>query len=622
MPSSYSQNLGMELIATGEKGGVWGNVTNHNLEWLDDSIDGYVDIILGSDKYTITTSPGADVPEGRKKVLRFTGSLGQDCTVTIAPASAQKLYFVINNTKGVGNDPNPATWKALIFTQGSGPPYRLEPGCANIISCDGRGANATVIGVLKNLSLESLRVDGPITLNGAVTATSLSVTSNASVGGTLNVTGASTLTGNVTMSGTCSVTGALTGSTATLSGRLDVGTDAKINGGIHVVGGATFSSLITAAGNIALTVGGDALYDMWYRGSTGNFARLAAGANGSYLRAGAAGVPQWVASEIKLGTAMPGAVQGCLLFPWNGVLSQETNLYFDASNYRLGIGTNAPQYQVHVRAPGTHARFALDGEGYYHRSVEFMAGGANRFSFGVQADDPSVSESQYFSIVRWLDDGTPINSFLINRFTGKSLIGLATDLGGGTNILGLGATNISFPPPRPPVTLPLQPALAVGNNPAYTGAIQIWMDNQFRQVASILNDGSFTGKLSLTSVTMTKIARGTAAANGPSDVNKGSLMFVGDVGAYNANNYLAFRYGTGTSWASVFLMLPALGAGGQQTNMTWAANYGTNSVVLFAGREGEEPPSYEEAQSMNDATTLERILSRPELVARLKEALK
>ena len=42
MASTYSTDLSLELVATGEKAGLWGTITNTNLKVLQTSVTGYV----------------------------------------------------------------------------------------------------------------------------------------------------------------------------------------------------------------------------------------------------------------------------------------------------------------------------------------------------------------------------------------------------------------------------------------------------------------------------------------------------------------------------------------------------------------------------------------------------
>ena len=48
MASTYSSNLNLELITTGEKAGTWGTITNANLQQLEQSSSGYVCLLYTS----------------------------------------------------------------------------------------------------------------------------------------------------------------------------------------------------------------------------------------------------------------------------------------------------------------------------------------------------------------------------------------------------------------------------------------------------------------------------------------------------------------------------------------------------------------------------------------------
>ena len=48
MASSYSTDLSLELVATGEEAGLWGSITNTNLQLLQQAVSGYVEVTLSS----------------------------------------------------------------------------------------------------------------------------------------------------------------------------------------------------------------------------------------------------------------------------------------------------------------------------------------------------------------------------------------------------------------------------------------------------------------------------------------------------------------------------------------------------------------------------------------------
>ena len=60
MASTFSTDLALELVATGEKAGLWGTITNTNLQVLQQSTSGVIDVAMtsGSD-VTLALSDGA-----------------------------------------------------------------------------------------------------------------------------------------------------------------------------------------------------------------------------------------------------------------------------------------------------------------------------------------------------------------------------------------------------------------------------------------------------------------------------------------------------------------------------------------------------------------------------------
>lgn len=99
MASTYSPNLRLELIGTGEQQGTWGNTTNTNLgTLLEEAIGGYVSVTVtdGADT-TLTTSNGA-ADQSRNMTINLTGALTAARNV-ICPA-IEKVYIVRNATTG------------------------------------------------------------------------------------------------------------------------------------------------------------------------------------------------------------------------------------------------------------------------------------------------------------------------------------------------------------------------------------------------------------------------------------------------------------------------------------------------------------------------------------------
>lgn len=99
MASTYSTNLRLELIGTGEQQGTWGNTTNTNLgTLLEEAIGGYTSVTVSDvGDTTLTTANGA-VDQARNMTLNLTGTISAARNV-ICPA-IEKVYIVKNATTG------------------------------------------------------------------------------------------------------------------------------------------------------------------------------------------------------------------------------------------------------------------------------------------------------------------------------------------------------------------------------------------------------------------------------------------------------------------------------------------------------------------------------------------
>jgi hypothetical protein len=165
MASSFTTNFGFEEIATGEQSGTWGTTSNFNYDILD-RISSYTAVAL-SDAATATltvreASPGEateNLQNGMYRVVKFTGSLAQACTITIAP-NTTKAWFIFENATTDTGSSGPYS---LIFTQGSGANITLQNGKNTIVFCDGAGSGAIVYDAVKDLQLSTLDATGDIT---------------------------------------------------------------------------------------------------------------------------------------------------------------------------------------------------------------------------------------------------------------------------------------------------------------------------------------------------------------------------------------------------------------------------------------------------------------------------
>jgi len=100
MASSYSTDLKLELMVTGENSGTWGDITNTNLVLLQQSIAGYEEVsIAGGAQTTALVMSNATLSNARNAVIKFTGTITGNQIVTV-PDGIEKTYTFINGTSG------------------------------------------------------------------------------------------------------------------------------------------------------------------------------------------------------------------------------------------------------------------------------------------------------------------------------------------------------------------------------------------------------------------------------------------------------------------------------------------------------------------------------------------
>ena len=164
MASTYTTGFGIEKIGSGEQSGAWGTTTNHNLDILD-RIASYKAVALSGTTHTLTVreaSPGSgteNLQDGMYRVIKFTGALGGNNTVTIAPNTAP-AYFIFENATTDSGSSGPYS---VILTQGSGANITIQNGKNAIVYCDGAGSGAAVVNALSDLQIATLEVTGVAT---------------------------------------------------------------------------------------------------------------------------------------------------------------------------------------------------------------------------------------------------------------------------------------------------------------------------------------------------------------------------------------------------------------------------------------------------------------------------
>ena len=99
MASTYTP-LGIELQATGENAGTWGNKTNVNLQVIEQIAGGFTQQALTSGGTVTLASTDAGTGDVlAHRAIEFTGSLSGNAVVTI-PLDVQNFYFLRNSSSG------------------------------------------------------------------------------------------------------------------------------------------------------------------------------------------------------------------------------------------------------------------------------------------------------------------------------------------------------------------------------------------------------------------------------------------------------------------------------------------------------------------------------------------
>jgi hypothetical protein len=165
MASTYTP-LGIELQATGENAGTWGNKTNVNLQVIEQIAGGFTQQALtsgGTVALTSTDSGTGDVLAHR--MIEFTGSLSGNAVVTI-PLDVQNFYFLRNSSSG-------AYTVQFKYTSGSGSSVTFsatDKGDKLVFATADDGTNPNI----KELTLDA---SGTVTETGTQTLTNKTLTS-------------------------------------------------------------------------------------------------------------------------------------------------------------------------------------------------------------------------------------------------------------------------------------------------------------------------------------------------------------------------------------------------------------------------------------------------------------
>lgn len=129
MASTYSSDLKLELMTTGEKSGTWGTITNTNLQQLEQAASGYIAIDVAASDVALALSNGA-VSNGKNLYFKLTGTLTGNRNVTM-PDSAERVFVVEDATS------RSASSYTLTMKTVSGTGVTLPIQSTNLVYSDG-----------------------------------------------------------------------------------------------------------------------------------------------------------------------------------------------------------------------------------------------------------------------------------------------------------------------------------------------------------------------------------------------------------------------------------------------------------------------------------------------------
>ena len=196
MASSYSTDLKLELMVTGEASNTWGDKTNNNWNLIQQAVAGYQSVALTSTTTTLAMS-NATISNARNMVLELTGTLSGNSTVNL-PDGIEKVYFIKDSTTHGAYSLTFKTSSGSGFTLTSGKIYGAYSDGTNVTSIDlnSLGGTMTIDQVLTygSTTTQSLTVSNLIATATVSTNTFLATTATATTltGTTISCT---TLTG-------------------------------------------------------------------------------------------------------------------------------------------------------------------------------------------------------------------------------------------------------------------------------------------------------------------------------------------------------------------------------------------------------------------------------------------
>jgi hypothetical protein len=380
MPSTYTLNNGIELIATGEQSGTWGDTTNVNLGLIDTALDGQVTVTLpaagsSGSPNALAISDGS-ASDGRNRLIIFDdgGDLGATAFVQLTPNDAEKIVYIRNNLTG---------GRAITLFQGTynaSNDYEVPAGTTAVVFFNGGGAGAVAANVFNNAFFDSLRLgavsvtaildeDNMASDSATALATQQSIKAyvDAQVGANNELSevlanGNTSGGNNIQMTTTDEVQFRDTALTisSSVDGQLDIAADVEleivaptldINASTAVTIDTTTMTMtgsVNVVGDLDvdnLNINGNSII------STNTDGNIALTPNGTgEVDISKVDIDGGTIDGTVIGGASAAAISGTT-GSFSGNLTVDTNtLFVDAANNRVGMGTSSPARQVTINS--------------------------------------------------------------------------------------------------------------------------------------------------------------------------------------------------------------------------------------------------------------------------------
>tara|TARA_R100000908_G_scaffold24690_2_gene10783 strand:+ start:2406 stop:3110 length:705 start_codon:yes stop_codon:yes gene_type:complete len=137
MASSFSNDIKLELMVSGEKAGLWGNITNTNLQILEQAASGYLSLAVGAADVNLVLTDGA-TSNGKNLYFKLTGTLTGNRVVTM-PDSSERVFVVEDATD------RSASHYTLTVKTFSGTGVTLPVGSKTLLYSDGTNVNSGLL---------------------------------------------------------------------------------------------------------------------------------------------------------------------------------------------------------------------------------------------------------------------------------------------------------------------------------------------------------------------------------------------------------------------------------------------------------------------------------------------